>query len=560
MNVRTMAAAVVASFCFAACSEYDPGEGFELDYTDEEMSVLNSFTQNFTKRYGQMDPNHDWGFGELEAETAELQTRTVYTNRNEWTTSVKEDGAIVEYTTTSPRQDTWNPDALVWDTEAGNLDVPGFPSDVDGKYYTEEGVFDNQDALKATGRDRFTPIGDVTEEEILYVSNWFRSNPNPGSVDVELTDFFIQDISQDKDRVSYPDGLYDLAKTNQVPVYQNGEIVSYSNVSYGMDYFQVYTSSAEPEHINNLNQSKANLISETNPNSTELNLSNRTLKWWNTNGGETTSFSYNNSDDHQTYNRYVLVYLEFDGPQTGNHYAGYYLAFDYECHKEDVITMTVDGVDTEVVKTTTIEPDGYYSNWILKLSPGQNIPTPPTANKTETKRVMCEDLGNTYDFDFNDLVFDIYYTYEENEGVKSNITAKVTVQAAGGTLPIYIGQVDDAHEAHKILGASSTNVALNVGGESRNASTISIPCTDTNPNNLNIYVGSAGNAATERVTLLPKSGESASIAPQKICVPVATKWLKENQQIEYGYPEFDQWVSDQQTEWWNGNVISSYLY
>lgn len=562
MNTRILAAALAVSFCLAACDEYDPGEGFALDYSDEEMAVLNSFTSNFIKRYGTIDPVHSWGFEELEAQ-AELKTRKVYTNRNEWTAAIKEDNVIVEYSTTSPKPDPWNSNAVVWNAEGEVLDIPGFPSDVDGKYYVEGNtqadivVYNNQDELIATGKNSFSPVGDVTEEEILYVSNWFRSNPNPGSIEVELTDFFIQDISQDQDRISYPDGAYDSAKSNQVPVYDGeGNLSGYSNVAYGMDYFSVHTSAADPEHINNFNKDKANKIAELYPNDPssygEQELRNRTIMWWNTDGGVTTDFSYHNSDDDATYDRYVLVYLSFDGPQTGLHYEGYYLAFDYEYKKTD-----------SEGKTATIEPDGYYSNWIVKLSPGQNIPVPPTANKTESRRVMCEDLGNTYDFDFNDLVFDVYYTYDVDENdanVKSNIKAHITVQAAGGTLPIYIGQVDDAHEAHKVMGATSTNVAINVGGERRNAATITLPANDTNPNNIDIYVESVGNPAMSTVTLLPKSGASASIAPQKICVPVSTKWLKENQQIEYGYPDFDAWVSDQRTEWWNSTVIDSYLY
>lgn len=540
MNFKAMAAAVVASFCFAACNEYDPGEGFALDYTDDEMKVLNSFTQNFTRRYGQIDPNHDWGFGELEAQTAELQTRAVNTERNMWAVPEKEDPNDMNKITG-------------WTTKGG-MEVPGFPSVVDGNYYVEGNdasitdVYNSEEALLATGRTFFQPVGDVTQEEILYVSEWFRTHQYPESESVELTEFFIQTISQDKDRTEYPNGEH---KPSEVPIYKDGVLQNGTNpINYGMDYFNVSTSEMSAvEHINNFNAGKMNHIQSTNPSSAEQPLSDRTIMYWTTNGGYTTKFSYHNSDDGKIYENYVLVHLTFTGPQTGLQYDGYYLAFDYQLNK-----MDSDG------KTATVAPDGYYSNWIVKLSPGYGVPGEVPANKTESKRVMCEDLGNTYDFDFNDLVFDVYYTYEENEGVKNNITAQVTVQAAGGTLPIYIGQVDDAHEAHKILGASSTNVAFNVGGERRNASSISIPCADTNPNNLNIYVGSAGNAATERVTLLPKSGESASIAPQKICVPVTTKWLKENQQIEYGYPEFGQWVSDQQTEWWNGTIVSSYLY
>ena len=561
MNARTLALAAVVSFGFTACSDFDPVEDTSWNYSDEEKSIINSFNENFVMRYGAIDPVHTWGFEELSAEPADMKTRSVYTNRNEWTASVKEDNVIVEYTTTAPRQNPWDANSVIWDTEGGSLDVPGFPSDVDGKYYVEGNmqdeiaVYDSQEALKATGKDRFSPVGDVTQEEILYVSKWFRENRYPGSIEVELTDFFIQDISQDKDRLSYPDGLYDPAKSTNVPTYNSdGTLAGYSNVAYGMDYFSVHTSAADPEHINNFNKSKANPIKEVNPNDPNSyggqELRNRTIMWWNTNGGVTTDFSYHNSDDGKTHDNYVLVYLSFEGPQTGLHYEGYYLAFDYECEKVD-----------DTGKKTTIEPDGYYSNWIVKLSPGKNIPEPPTKKKkTEPVRIMCEDLGNTYDFDFNDLVFDVYYTYEEGEGGKpENIEANITVQAAGGTLPIYLGpEIVEEREAHHLLGASVTSVPINVGsGDTRNPVSMVIPATSTNPDDIDIYVGGISNKAT--VTILPKSSTISNRAPQKIATETSTRWLKESQQIEWGYPDFNNWVNDRNTVWIN-NKVTDYLY
>lgn len=53
--------------------------------------------------------------------------------------------------------------------------------------------------------------------------------------------------------------------------------------------------------------------------------------------------------------------------------------------------------------------DGYYSNWIIKISPATLAPdpTPDPVPPYKVTRVMCEDLGNSHDFDFNDVVFDV---------------------------------------------------------------------------------------------------------------------------------------------------------
>ena len=175
---------------------------------------------------------------------------------------------------------------------------------------------------------------------------------------------------------------------------------------------------------------------------------------------------------------------------------------------------------------------------------------------------MCEDLGNTYDFDFNDLVFDVYYTYKD----KTNITAHITLQAVGGTLPIYIGTdtADPTKELHyRMLGQASSspiNVAAS-NGVTHSPVSFTMSATSTDPNDIIICVGTAGNEATDKITILPVSGRGSNLAPQKICVPDSTKWLKENMQIEQGYRNFDKWVKGEikESEVWS-NIDPKYLY
>lgn len=59
------AAAVVA---MTACNEFDPGLGSSVDFSDSELATLNEYTRNFVARYGKIDPNHTWGFGEIGSE------------------------------------------------------------------------------------------------------------------------------------------------------------------------------------------------------------------------------------------------------------------------------------------------------------------------------------------------------------------------------------------------------------------------------------------------------------------------------------------------------------
>lgn len=610
MNIKHYLSAAAALALFAACSDYDPGMSEKaVDLTDAEIKTIQEYTANFVERYGEMDPNHTWGFGEL-AEMEEMGTRAVQVDRNNWTVRVNQDGEMTVLGTIGTyKQNQWNPNVYNYDYEDKiGWTIPGFPSVVDGHYYyekngaryqkTEEEINTwsaNQGSLNEGSYQiaQLEPIGDVTDEEIQYVSWWFRTHPRPQSVVPPFTEFFMQDVSQDNDRNSYPDGTW------KYPDY------------YNMDYFSVKTSDNYWEHINNFNEGKANPISEDAPadanalhNDTQ-EFANRTMKYWSSAGpyergvedvinrdgsAYTTSFSYHNSDDSKDYENYVLVHLSFDGPRTGLHYDGYYLAFDYEMHK--------DPGTVNPGEITDIPRDGYYSNWIVKLSPA-NPDFYTTKTVTLERRVMCEDLGSTFDFDFNDLVFDVKYEqkYKKVNGewvLESDYAgglwdATITLQAVGGTLPIYITDFNGIeHDAHQLMGgtlsSNGTYSPVNVGtGPTHDPVTLDIVrrVASTNPDNIVIRVTSpdknrSDEADKASTMILPTAYGAQSgaqsfgtiIAPQKICVPVDTRWTKEYQQIEWAYPHFAEWVTNQngaagfgkESDWTTTGVVESYLY
>lgn len=73
--------------------------------------------------------------------------------------------------------------------------------------------------------------------------------------------------------------------------------------------------------------------------------------------------------------------------------------------------------------------------------------------KPNKLRIICEDLSvkESTDWDFNDVVFDIELT-------DNNSKAKITLKAAGGTLPLYIG--DEEHEVHDLFAAENPNKGI----------------------------------------------------------------------------------------------------
>lgn len=514
---------VAALLLSASCSEYNPDMS-EGNLTKEEYEKVMEFTKNFKLRYGEIAPDNDWGFGELEVKGSR---------------GVKGTRLYAE------------PDMNGWFSDGST--IPGLPSPIDDKYHyvSNSGNFVTYDTEQ--GRvDQHNPIGDVTDEEIVYVSHWFRTHYMPKSKEVNLTDFYIQNISQDCDRISYPSG--------RKKTLQN------ENLEYKMDQLMAVQSSNNAVHCKNFNADNSNRIPETLPEYTAndsvilFNTITNPLGWgnldyckyrtimrmkdgtWQQDRTPVTSFYAHASDGNNTIDDYVLVHIEFIGPKSGKKYSGDYLGFDYSIHKAN--------------GSANMDRDGYYSNWIVKISPAY----PDPEYTTETKRVMCEDLGNTYDFDFNDLVFDVCYTYKD----KTNITAHITLQAVGGTLPIYIGNTNTT-ELHRAMLGYESYVPINVAasnGATHAPVSFTISAKTTNPNDIDIIVRNPDAKGAITDIILPKSGES-NLAPQKICMPVGTRWLKENQQIEWGYTKFKDWVNNGRNtnyDVWTTGIKEDYLY
>lgn len=431
-----------------------------------------------------------------------------------------------------------------------NAKIPGFPSDIDGKYYYQlefNGPYFSSDDLSEITTEQkgsVRPYGDVSDLEITLVSEWFRTHqPTAPSRVPMFTEFFIQDISQDKDRT--PAGDRDGAPVEQAENIQG----IMQDLNYGLEKLGVKLNNSDDWiHINDFNGDKANKLWEQDDICSEDNIyANRTFLYWKGDGTNdyTVSFSYRNTSTGQRYEDYWLVYLSLPEGSDNPVCHGWYLGFDFD----------------DTGQNFNYEGDGYYNNWIVKLSPANpnfrvEYPT-PAYNKH--RRIMCEDLGNTNDFDFNDLVFDVYYTGTKEEGYEAHIT----VQAVGGTLPIYIGKPsdDNSNEAHHILGAEANSDGkydpiINFGGNrTTEDGDITIgDLTDTDPNYIEIYVIDETNQAGRILTLPNDKGgkfeKPGDAAPQKICVPYGTPWTYEHQQIEELYPHFRDWVEHHGNTWW----------
>lgn len=554
----TTTVALAGALSLTSCQDEDNG------MTAEEIKhdlAVKEFSNNFVNRYGMPDPNHTWGFGDFStAAGTRMATRAadfggagkVYVNTNQW--AEKDNNGY-----------------KTGDVEniAHYITVPGWPN-FDGYYYDQTATdtytfWDSNSEPNASH-----PAGDVTDFEIQYVSRWFRENPEPTSIELHLTDFFVQNVSKDYDRLSYPDGdPVTYVPGNNAP-------------NWGMEHLVFKTMESNDAvdntwtHMNNYNSGNTNAIGtnilakdqyetyQKNSLYTNSGTIHREIKYVTSSGTEDFGYLCSNDDmsgdpaDGQYYRKWVLVHLDWDEVgQDGvsRHRDGYYLAFDYDTKKE------VNG------SIENYEEDHYYSNWIIKISPAY-----PYEESTVYRRVMCEDLGNTFDFDFNDVVYDI--AFQRTEGnydgdPNARFDAIITLQAAGGTMPIYVGKTptdgDGAYEAHKMLGfGDNYQTPVNVGTPGETSEGVAnyrlTGLTNKRAEDIPIYVVNNGtiiNLATghnlgdnytgegNNSHQTPKPGIGDDNVPQRFCCPVSVQWMKECQFIEKAYPKFPDWAQDE---------------
>lgn len=544
MTVKRLFLAAMTTAALTAhlvsCTDYD----MDMDYSDNKIQ----YAQSFYNKFGNVDPNHTWGFGDI---TGDKGTRAQVPNKNEW-------------------QDIYH------------MQVPGWPDTYHTIYDNELHGTDSYHNIGGSGNiyesvASSEPAGDVTDEEIQYVAWWFRTHRYPTSLYPHWSDFYIQEVCADNDRDSegnairtaneyalQPDGSWKW-RAEGVSTFTIDQLkVKSKDQLLGYDGNPIVDQDGVPEeydHIYNFNSGHSNHLASID----QLSMDKGTYKWtdadkmegytnkrlidfYQSSGTEDFSAHYSNDQkwrsNYLDRNIWVLVHLHFVG-KSGRIYDGYYLGFDYTFFK------TFEDGDGKVNKYQFLEPDGYYSNWILKVNPGR-----PIENSGFTRRIMCEDLGNSDDLDFNDVVFDATFNMTQDQldsyvpGTEVDVT--ITLQAAGATMPIWVGKDPDQHisadyEVHDLFNvpvSRMVNTDNNMGVNAIQAN-YHVKLKSINPDDIGIYV--YNNKVNEwqsisRAVDNYNSADKASRTPQKFAVPATTLWLKERISIEEGYPHFADWV------------------
>lgn len=406
-----------------------------------------------------------------------------------------------------------------------------------GKLYAEKcaqyddafkAEFCNGASIDPTHNWGFTEL--PTVEELQTKASTRGANPN--SNEWKYTYNVPADITAEESKA-----VYEYIKAHSS---ENSIDISYSDFfvqhvwkgtdeySKKMNQLKAGTPSAQ-DHVNNFNSAKGSIMLMLN--------------------SGTTYFAYHNSLDGKQHDVKNIDYKIFNVSGYG-----YYVGFDFRATGNN--------------KSQQVTADGFFTDWIVKIVPatlkgsgneGGSGNDQPVEDSPATKRVMCEDLGgfSGNDIDFNDVVFDVTYL--------TATRAKITIQAAGGTLPIYIGSVTPENEVHALFGVShktmvNTNregyLNKNVAGVvTCNPVSIEIAVQSQNPNDIPVTVQAADGTT---YSLSSNTGWPT----QKICVPAETGWTNERVGIAEQYPRFSDWVSDSNIKFWeeeagDNNVVNT---
>ena len=336
----------------------------------------------------------------------------------------------------------------------------------------------------------------LTEAQIATVTSWFASHPNPQGIAVNWSDFFVQQVS---------------------------------STEYGKNMDLLTCGTAE-EHINNFNSgdgsTNGNVCYWQDPNN-QNNRLYRSDKIQFMVNSSTECFGYHESRGtfNQQYNdKYVIIL----GSMIDSSVSGmYFVGFDYNSSKGPNSPENIDA-------------DGYYNDWIVKITPGLYTP--------KGQRIMCEDLGTTADFDFNDIVIDVYNDWKGYPGNEWTAATIVTVRAAGGTLPATVAGKD----IHNLFGVDTKDM-VNTGIKTAPVAIFRIPQV-INAKDIKIMVGN-DDGTWELKT-------ATGAAPQKILVPSTTRWSKEYKNIVKSYPDFEKYVQNaaDNGQWYNNIADNNELY
>lgn len=350
----------------------------------------------------------------------------------------------------------------------------------------------------------------LTNAQKEVVRKWFQEHNKPQGISVNWSDFFAQQVYKggDAPTATCPESYTSAAGITGI---------------IGSDKMNKLTCGTNEDHLNNFNKgdcSPNGSVSKLKPTYNETDHQND-IEYYTDKiqfmvNSSTECFGYHNSESSEQKNdKFVII----PGDMIDSSVAGmYFVGLDFEC--------------TASNDNQKVQADGYYSDWIIRITPG-------LYRGSQTYRIMCEDLIATdldnikdSDWDFNDVVFDA--RFDGNQTI-------IVLYAAGGTKSLTVGGV----EVHEQFGVETTTMVNTENGTVNKPVAIFRLNNTYNNNKANIPVEVEGKVLT---------AETGKV-PMKLCVPTTTKWLKERIIITSGYPDFADYAhKGNPTNWYETTV------
>ena len=607
--LMTGIAAFAICFGFTSCSHDLDGMTQEDLEQMEAKKAIKTYQAAF-KAYvgGEIAPNQDWGFG---ATSFSSRTRVNYANSNHWGATAESDpndperGWIVPDTLTDGQrlrvtryfqthpyltyEDPHWTNFFVQQVYTGGTNVKTGTNPITGESYSPE--------FYRSGEKLSTEAADITSSNLNYLFAYGETehiaNFNAATASYKPVLETGEDINNGKkhnDRINLMvnSSTYDFS-------YQN----SYSSIRHGQPYVALVSAQVIDDWADSLYNATNELIGENVYYGKSY--SGKDNSYWNRSflgcdlelliGDDIYIKGYADYYTSPWDGHWVDDYRYFQPETYGNTYK--YLIKNTNKFGGDLrkypnnpptgdelnwlltngYLPVADTADKEWVKPLPVA-DHYYSDWIVTLSEAKRQdtpPTPPTPPSDGDLRVMAEDLtlgSSDEDFDFNDIVFDVYYG---NAG-----SAKVKIKAAGGTLSLRITKGDlnpatddDWYEVHDLFAAANpgvncTGMMINTRGtEADQPQGVRSKSLDnlTEPDFITLNFNVNSPAEAKNIKIQVKKGNSwADIEADqgqpaaKFAVPVTVDWCKERVSIKHEYEKFCEWATrTPNLQWWVSN-------
>lgn len=339
----------------------------------------------------------------------------------------------------------------------------------------------------------FPKPADITQDEIDEVLKVFNKKGKESYTSlIDWSNFFVQQVW--KGTASYTAGNGGtVVGGNQMDWLCAYDPEGHKEIVYIAEYnCQPHEIINHDDHVNNFNNANGSVMLMFN--------------------SSTQRFGYKSSTD----NGHVFYYFRME-KINGNYYVG----FDFSAEGQN--------------PNEQVQRDLIYNDWIVKIVPGKGVTPPPVDKVKEEGMIICEDLGNIGDFDFNDVVF---YAKVWESG-----KTDITLYAAGGTLDVTVAGVNVGQVMGKMVNTGLKSVPeYSFVATDKYNSLVDIPIVVRNKD-------AAGNVTAYELTAIMGK------APQKICVPLGFKWCKEYKSLVDAYPGFKDWTTGK-ADTWCGNYNS----